>query len=301
MASSIKDQIANEYRNGTAVNKLLIVNIAVYAIVVLILFFDWALHAGVQQGWSSEVCHYFSISSDWQNILKRIWSPFTCMFLHAEFGHILFNMIALMMFGNIVGDLIGDRRVFPIYLLGGLVGNLFFFISANVINSGIEHEALGASGAIMALAGAAVAIAPDYRLRLILIGSVALKYIVVFMILADLVSIAGSMNTGGHFAHIGGFIFGWIFVQQLNTGNDLSDMFHVWKVKIKHLFVRETASKKQTAVPAFKVTKGGRSAQMAPRQTRQETLDAILDKIRLQGMASLNEEEQKFLESLKDS
>ena len=45
-----------------------------------------------------------------------------------------------MIFGNIVSDLIGDKRVLPIYLLGGLVGNLFFFVFANPILSifGVE-------------------------------------------------------------------------------------------------------------------------------------------------------------------
>jgi membrane associated rhomboid family serine protease len=304
--------IKKEFRNGTTVHRLLVVNLCVFAVIVLIKFIDWATNAGVERGWSSSVAGFLSISSDWKNVLWHIWSPITSMFLHQDFGHILFNMFGLMMFGNIVCDLIGNRRVLPIYLLGGLVGNLFFFISANLLYGGVEHLALGASGAIMALAGAAVAIAPDYRVQLMFFGAVSLKIIVLFMLLADLVGIADQINTGGHFAHLGGIAFGWFFMQRLNNGSDLSEKVNDFMDRVKGWFEwksnRNTPSNtgsdtqnRPAREPAFRVTRGGRNPQRETRATRQETLDAILDKIRLQGMASLTAEEKQFLESLKDS
>jgi membrane associated rhomboid family serine protease len=302
MLANIIDKVRTEFRNGTMVHKLFVINVAVFCVYIIIFFFDAALHAGNRTGWADSFSHFFSLSSDWHHVITRFWSPFTCMFLHASFGHILFNMIGLMMFGNIVGDLIGDRRVLPIYLLGGLIGCLFYFISVNVFfNNGIEHEALGASGAVMALAGAAVAISPDYRLRLLLIGEVALKYVVLFMLLADLVGIASQYNSGGHFAHLGGFIFGLVFIQQINAGRDMSEWFNGAIDTVKSWFNGSRSRKKQSAQPVFKVTKGGGTRQKEVRSNKQEKLDGILDKIRLQGMASLTDEEKTFLESLKDS
>jgi hypothetical protein len=64
---------------------------------------------------------------------------------------------------------------------------------------------------------------------------------------------------------------------------------------------RPKTIKKHGQDPVFTVVKGGRNPQREQKQGRQQTLDAILDKIRLQGMASLTEEEKQFLESLKDS
>jgi membrane associated rhomboid family serine protease len=301
------DFIKKEFRNGNAVQQLLIVNLCVFAVVVSIRFIDWATNAGVARGWSNEVTSHLAISSDWRQILWHIWSPITSIFLHQEFGHILFNLFGLMLFGNIVGDLMGNRRVFPIYLLGGLVGNLFFFLSANLMFGGTEHLALGASGAIMALAGAAVAIAPDYRVNLLFFGAVPLKYVVIMMLLADLVGIADQINTGGHFAHIGGMVFGWIFVQQLQKGFDLSEKLNDFIDRVGSWFSRKTDRRATTSAtrtapePAFRITRGGRNPQRTTRVTRQERLDAILDKIRLQGMASLTDDEKAFLESLKDS
>ncbi|MBK8350183.1 MAG: rhomboid family intramembrane serine protease [Saprospirales bacterium] len=58
-------------------------------------------------------------------MLYKPWQLFTYMFLHEKFWHILWNMVALYWFGNIVGDLIGKSKVIPIYILGGLVGGFF--------------------------------------------------------------------------------------------------------------------------------------------------------------------------------
>jgi membrane associated rhomboid family serine protease len=298
------DYIKNEFRNGTAVTKLIAFNLAFYVVIVLTMFLDWAFHGGQLVGWQNAVVDKLAISSFWQNILWHIWSPITSIFLHQGFGHILFNMFALLMFGNIIGDLIGDRRVVPIYLLGGLVGNLFFFFSANLISGGTEHLALGASGAIMALAGASVAIAPDYKIQLLLFGRVPLKYVVLFMVLADLLGVAGNINTGGHFAHLGGLVFGWLFVQKLHNGSDLSDKVNDLIERVWGWFrpnrPTPTTFQKSVRQPVFEVKKGGRNPQRETRLTRQEALDAILDKIRLQGMASLTKEEKIFLDSHKD-
>ncbi len=308
MLNKAFDYLKKEFRNSNAVNKLLLVNISFFVVVVLINFADWLVHQGSASGrWGANFTEFFSISSYWPNVLKRIWSIVTSIFLHARFGHILFNLFALILFGNIVGDLIGDRRIFPIYLLGGLVGNIFFMLSANVLYPGTEHIALGASGAIMALAGAAVVMAPDYRTKVLLLGNIPLKYIVLFMILADLLGIAGNYNTGGHFAHLGGLFFGVLFMLRLYKGHDMSEWLNQMIDRVRGFFGKgATKSSKprfdvRRSEPAFTVTKGGRNPQRDTKQSRQETLDAILDKIRLQGLASLTEEEKRFLDSLKDN
>lgn len=64
--------------------------------------------------------------------------------------------------------------------------------------------ALGASAGIMSIVVAAGTIAPDYSFRLLFIGDVKLKFIVLALLIIDLISITSNTNTGGHFSHLGG-------------------------------------------------------------------------------------------------
>ena len=58
----------------------------------------------------------------------RVWTLFTSMFMHANIGHLLANMISLFFIGSFVERLIGRKRFFWFYLSGGLVAGLFFVI-----------------------------------------------------------------------------------------------------------------------------------------------------------------------------
>lgn len=122
---------------------------------------------------------------------------FTSMFLHEGFWHLLWNMLFLYWFGRIVGDFIGDQRILPLYLLGGLTGAVVFFISANLLPYGMGGRfALGASAGVMAIVVAAGTISPDYIMRLLLLGDVKLKYIVAVLVFLDLILIPNGGNTG---------------------------------------------------------------------------------------------------------
>ena len=67
---------------------------------------------------------------------------------------------------------------------------------------------------------AAGIIAPEYEMRLLLLGNVKIKYIVAVLLLLDVLGIGSMVNTGGHLAHLGGAFFGWFFIYQLREGND---------------------------------------------------------------------------------
>jgi membrane associated rhomboid family serine protease len=302
---SIWDDITHAFRIGNMVTRLVIINFVVFALVNIIYFLLWlglgfkgdnALSYTIfQQG-----LQYFCMPGDWRTLLWHLWAPITSMFLHEGFGHFLGNIVMLYLFGRIVGDLIGNRRVLPIYLLGGLVGNILFFISAQFLPY-VGTYALGASGAIMALAGATLILAPDYRVMLFLLGEVRVKYIVLVMVLLDLVGIAGQSNTGGHAAHIGGFVMGCLFVYQLRDGKDLSEPVNQVVNRFFALFTfnkRQKPVRKRKTEPALKVSFGSpknHGAAEREEMSFQEKLDAILDKIKEKGYENLNQEEKDFL------
>ena len=295
MFSSLWQDIKREYENGNMITRIILVNIAVFVAINMVHLFFPNFGGKINESYIT-IRNLFCMSSSWMYVLTHPWVIVTNMFLHEGFMHILWNMLFLYWFGRIVGDLIGNQRILPIYLLGGLVGALTFFLSINILGYGGPgvHFALGASGAVMAIVAAAGTISPDYNMRLLLIGDVKLKYVVAVLVFLDVIATSKNVNTGGAFAHLGGAAFGYFFVTQLRNGTDYSipiNRFFEW---ISNLF--------QSKKPISKMRvsyKNPNLNQEAGSDTdtfsHQEKLDLILDKIRKNGLEHLTEEEKEFL------
>ncbi|MEM9992180.1 MAG: rhomboid family intramembrane serine protease, partial [Bacteroidota bacterium] len=253
MFDSIWEDIKREFSYGNMVTRLVIINVVVFVSINLVRLLLFLASGGSVPEFYQDILHFFCMSSDWFHVLTHPWGIFTSMFLHEGLWHILWNMLFLYWFGRIVGDFIGNQRILPLYLLGGLVGSVFYFLSALFLPIG--PFALGASGAVMAIVVAAGTIAPDYMMRLIFLGDVKLKYIVAVLVFLDLIGIANNTNTGGHFAHLGGAAFGAFFVTQLRRGNDLSLPVNNMIDSIKNFFKSEgraKASKRSKPRMAYK-------------------------------------------------
>ena len=153
----------------------------------------------------------------------------------------------------------------------------------------------------MAMGGAALILAPDYRVPLLLIGAVKVKYIVLVLVLLDLTAIAGKYDSGGPIAHIAGFVMGCLFVYQLRDGRDWAESVNHFFRKIGRLFSRKASAKtgkrknKPGPMRATFVGSKGNSASDSQNPSFQEKLDSILDKIKLTGYESLSQEEKDFL------
>lgn len=317
MFTSIIEDVKRNFSYGNRVTQLIIVNLGVFAIVNLL----WVI-LRIGSGWETPVLyntilHFFSISSDWLHNLTHPWAFISHMFLHEGFWHILWNMLYLYWFGQIVGDFIGNQRILPLYLLGGLFGAFIYVLSINLLPyapEGVAHYALGASAAAMAIVVAAGAISPDYVIRLMFLGDVKLKYIVAVLVAIDVVGLAGNYNTGGHFAHLGGALFGWFFVYQLREGNDLSIPVNNLLDKITNFFnslfdnsnqrksrpkprmaYKNTSSKTKRQKGSARSDSRRDSITDADALSHQEKVDAILDKIKRSGYESLSGEEKEFL------
>ncbi len=307
MLQSILDDVKREFSYGNMVTRIIIINVAFFVFVHLVNITLYLAGGGQPSPFFREFIHFFSMSSDWKHILTHPWVIITSMFLHEGFWHILWNMLFLYWFGRIVGDFLGNQRILPIYLLGGVAGSIIYFITANLLIYGAEGArfALGASAGVMAIVVAAGATSPDYVMRLLLIGDVKLKYIVGVLVFLDLIGIASDINTGGHFAHLGGAFFGWLFVRQLREGND-------WGAPVNNLIDRivnffrglfsgqqRTRSRGPRVVyrnPVKKRAARKSDTKASPEElSHQERLDAILDKIKKSGYESLSSEEKEFL------
>lgn len=296
--NTIWDDIKWQYKFGSDVIKLILVNVGVFVVVQILLLI------GVlsQHTFAKTILSAISLHSNLQVLLHQPWQIFTYMFVHEGFFHILWNMLALYWFGNIVGDLIGKSKVIPIYILGGLVGGAFYLLAYNLLpyfqNSVQAATAIGASAGVTAIVMAATTISPNYEVRLFMVLNLKLKWLTAAYIFVDLISIQYD-NPGGHIAHLGGFFIGWLYVFLLQKGVDMAKPFHALEDFFTKLF-----TKKSNLKVAYK-NENKQTTSQQQRQTfakqnnvnvnKQEYLDSILDKINKSSYESLSQEEKDFL------
>lgn len=214
----------------------------------------------------------------------KFWTIITYMFTQREFFHILFNMLWLYWMGIIFLDFLNKRQFIFTYLAGGLMGALFYLLAYNllpVFNEIVQNSfILGSSASVMAIVAATATLVPDFSIRLLLFGTVRLKYLALAYFILDIISMGGG-NPGGSIAHIGGALLGFIYIKQVQRGMDLSDIL---KKRSKLKVVKNTNSNPVNSGP-----------------TDQDTIDRILDKISRSGYESLSktEKEQLFKASKK--
>jgi len=136
-------------------------------------------------------------------ILSRPWMFLTAIFLHGSLIHIFFNMFALLIFGPLIEDRIGSRRFLFVYIIGGLI--------ANIVGVFFYPQALGASGAIMAMLGTLVILMPHLRVFIYGLIPIPLWMAGILWFLLDLFGSFSGTRGIGHIVHIAGLLFGLIF------------------------------------------------------------------------------------------
>ena len=292
MFDSIYQDLQRQVRHGDVLVRIILVNVGVFlglllmSIIVLV-----AYGTEGEQIIENTVVRWLSVPSSGWALVWRPFSVLTYMFLHRSIWHLLSNMLLVYYFGRIIGDLCGRAHTVPIYLLGGLAGAFFFILSSFLFPVG--SYCYGASASAMAMVLAAATLSPDYSMRLIVVGDVKIKYIAIFLLVLDLVSIQALSNTGGHIAHLGGAAMGWFFVKQLQSGRDLSaPLYTLWE-KISNIVEPK---------PHLRVERNDAPTPPKPTRTRspqqdddQASIDKILEKIKANGYDNLSADEKFFL------
>lgn len=296
MFDSAWKDLKYQIQMGNMVTRLVVANVAVFLFVNIV----WMGCKGLIDPINFDLYYntflkWISLSSDPVYTLTHIWVVITHMFVHEDFFHILFNMLYLYWFGNILGDMIGDKKILPLYLLGGLMGALVYLLAAQFMALG--GIAMGASAAGLAIVVASAMVAPEYNMRLLFLGDVKLKWIATAVVVMDIFALAiGTKNTGGHIAHLGGAAMGYLFISNLNAGRDWSIPINNFIAKISGVFGEKklTVAYKNTGKAKLKRNQKAHAVS-DDRLSHQDELDAILDKIKLKGYDSLSNSEKKFL------
>lgn len=295
LQKSLKEEIKHYYKYGGSIAKIIVIACLVFVLQLALWFVgDLVLKMGL----GTKIISYFQMPSSFQLFIKQPWSIFTYMWMHHDPFHLLFNLLGIYWFGNVVKDLIGDAKIFPIFIFGGLFGGLFYFLFSDLLIFGTFWKGtfmlLGASGGLMALLGAATILAPDYTFMLFIFGAVKLRWIALFYVVLDVFSIINANNLGGSLAHLGGFIFGALFIFALQNGYDLAKPYYSIIDFFSQLLAPKTNIK---VVPKQKNQKQDFVKEQHKKHsvTNQAKIDSILDKISKSGYGSLTKEERDFL------
>lgn len=136
-------------------------------------------------------------------LFDEYWRLVTPIFLHADFGHVVFNTFALVLFGPALEKMLGSFKFVSIYLLTGIIGNVGTFFMD--MHSVIPH--LGASGAIYGLFGIYIFMVLFRKDLISKADSQIIKTIFVLGVVMSL--LRSNINISAHlFGFIGGFIVG---------------------------------------------------------------------------------------------
>lgn len=268
------------FRSTSKLYLLIAINVAVFlAINVPSVFERLIAQSDLIRGYA---ILYLGLSASLPTLPYLPWTPLTYMFIHLDVFHVLFNMLWLFWMGQVFEEFLGYKRTVGLYLLGGLAGAALYLICFNIFpafNSSphVAGSAIGASASVMAIMVGAATIAPNYTISLMFIGPVKLKWLILVYIVFDFFGVTGS-NAGGAVAHLGGALFGFIYVKQLQKGND-------WVASIAGLL------KKRSKLKVVANNKG----KAAVSKPRQEDVDRILDKISQSGYEKLTKQEKEIL------
>jgi membrane associated rhomboid family serine protease len=285
----IWDEIKNTFRNGSNLTRLIYINIAVFILITIVAGIGFLLN---NPEISEKALNLFSVPSSFKVLLVRPWTLITYMFLHKDIWHILFNVLWLYWFGRIFLEYLDQRKLVAVYLLGGISGALVFILSFNIFPafSGVvgESAAIGASASVMAIVIAIAAYVPDYFVQLFLFGRIKIKYMALaIFVLTSIMDF--SVNSGGKLAHIGGALFGYLYIINLRQGRDIGKGFN----RLIDFFVTIFRPRKK-----LKVTHRKSANEYEYNKTKvqhQARINSILDKISKGGYESLTKEEKETL------
>ncbi len=203
-----------------------------------------------------------------------LWQVVTYIFLHSGFFHLLINMLILWMFGTTLESTWGSRKFLKYFFICGVGAGL---LNA-VITPNSPIPTVGASGSIYGLLMAFGILFPNQLIYFWGIFPIKAKYFVIGIGAIELLAAMSTTQSGiAHFAHLGGMLFGLVYIKWADWNRLLSAQW-VNKKRKKHLkVVRDSTREKETL---------------------QKIADELLDKINKNGIGSLTAEEHKRLKKV---
>jgi membrane associated rhomboid family serine protease len=251
----------------------------------------------------SQILDWFTLPAAPAALLLKPWTILTHMFTHYSIWQLISTVMWLWAFGYILQDLAGNNKLIPVYLYGGLAGALIFILANNLFpglekNSLTTAPMLGGGSAVMAIAVATTTLSPGYRIFPMINGGIPLWVLTILFVLIDFSTLADG-NMGISAAHIGGAAVGFIFIKQLQKGNDWGRWMISLVQWLNDLFSPEK-NQQQKNFDEKHFFRANRKPYEKIADNTQQKLDEILDKISQHGFSFLTDEEKAFLQRASD-
>ena len=212
--------------------------------------------------------------------LQQPWTIVTYMFLHAGFGHILFNMLSLFFFGPQVEQRLGANRFLILYLAGGFTGAL----ASALITPRVGL--VGASAATFAVFYAFARFWPRAQVLVWGVFPVEARIMIVIMTVIALLGGAGIMRGNiAHFAHLGGFLGGWLAMRVFGA-----------RSAVPRPSSGDSGTAPRTPPPAESVERWKQIALDRLHPVNRGEAERVLAKLAAGGPGSLTTEEREFLD-----
>lgn len=290
---AIIDDIKGGFLRSSMLMRLIFINVIVFVLVRLVLVGTYLLQMP-----DGDVLGWVAMSSDLLTLAHRPWTVVTYMFTHYDVLHILLNMLWLYWLGRIFMEFFSAKQLSGVYILGGLGGAALFLAVYHLLphSAATQSYLLGASASVIAIVVATAVYTPDYKIGLLFLGDVSLKWIAIVTVAIDLLSLNGG-NAGGSIAHLGGAIIGWLYAWRIRHGRDITRPLNAAIDGIVGLFNGRKLKFPRFGNPIIKraestgSTRDNRPADIVS----EDELDKILDKIRASGYDALSDEEREKL------
>lgn len=203
-------------------------------------------------------------------VFVRPWTLVTYMFAHGGFTHLLFNMLGLYFFGPRLEGHLGSRQFLLLYFISGLAGALLSFLTPYI-------AIIGASGAVFGVLMAFALYWPRDQIYVWGIFPIQARWFVVILTLLSLYGGFGaSQDNIAHFAHLGGFAGGYLYVR--------------WVERMSHS-ARFKRKLDQSPIHEVHLDRWQRIDPASLHEVNRAEYNRIMEKIRTSGVEQLTHEE----------
>lgn len=223
-----------------------------------------------------------------------VWQLLTFQIMHGGLTHLLFNCLAIYVFGREVESALGRKSFLILYFSSGVVGGLCQALIGAIFPMQFGGVTVGASAGAYGLTAAFALLFPEQVLLLFFIIPLRAKYLLALsVVLAGLGFVLPPSPSGPRMAdaaHLGGMLAGWLFVRYAAHWQ--------WPTFRK---TQRQPLRRLVKIPAHKSADWPEAEVAEEELTSEEFLskevDPILDKISAHGIQSLTDRERKILES----
>lgn len=287
-------EIKQTFKQGSMLTRIIYVNLAVFLLLRIVMVIFTLFNVEVP------LIEWLALPSDLNVLITRPWTLVTYMFLHYSFLHILFNLLWLYWFGQIFLMYFDEKKLLGTYLLGGLAGGIVYILAYNIFpafeNITQSGMLLGASASIIAIVVACAVYSPNLTVNLLLIssifGPIKIVWIAIASIVIYFIGITGT-NAGGNLAHLGGALWGYLYMMQLKKGKDISAKFNQFVYNFKNPFPRKQKMRVTYRNSSFQQMTDWEYNKK--KKAEKENINVILDKIAKSGYDSLSAKEKEIL------